>query len=156
MTANQNWNISGKSERDMLKTFRYFLLAFSKGSQGHWETAMSISKGEHGLDAGREIGFAMLRVLQSIREARTNPFWFTHPGCEKCSAGLLDCERYLMQAVRSVFQDDTNAARVPLMLLCEGADTKTVIARIQELSTYINSVADMKSSAKSFPVSDGK
>jgi hypothetical protein len=144
MTSGTNQIIIGKSERDMLKIFRFFLLAFTEGSQTHWETAMSISKGEHGLDAGREIGFALLRVLQSVREARTNSFMFIHPGCEKCASGLLDSERYLMQAIRCVFKGETNQALVPLMLLCEGADIGPVIKRMQELSTYINSNGSVK------------
>lgn len=144
MTSGTNQIIIGKSERDMLKIFRFFLLAFTEGSQTHWETAMSISKGEHGLDAGREIGFALLRVLQSVREARTNSFMFIHPGCEKCASGLLDNERYLMQAIRYVFKGETNQALVPLMLLCEGADIEPVIKRMQELSTYINSNGGVK------------
>lgn len=147
MISDRNWTVIGKSERDMLKTFRFFLLAFTEGSQTHWETAMSISKSEHGLDAGRDIGFALLRVLQSVRETRTNSFMFIHPGCEKCASELLDCERYLMQAIRHVFKGETNQALVPLMLLCEGADTNTVITRMQELSAYINSVRDENKSS---------
>ena len=138
MTTDRKYAITTKSERDMLKIFRYFLLAFTEGSQTHWETAMSISRGEHGLDAGREIGFAMLRVLQSVREARTNAFLFIHPGCDKCTTGLLDCERYLMHAINCVFKNDLSAAQVSLILLCEGTDTKAVISRIKELADYIN------------------
>lgn len=138
MNSNHKFAISTKSERDMLKIFRYFLLAFTEGSQTHWETAMSISRGEHGLDAGRDVGFAILRVLQSVREARSNAFLFIHPGCDKCATGLLDCERYLMHAINCVFKNDLSAAQVSLILLCEGTDTKAVIGRIKELADYIN------------------
>ncbi|MBO6919202.1 MAG: hypothetical protein JJ858_12275 [Rhizobiaceae bacterium] len=117
---------------------------------------MSISKGEYGLEAGREIGFAMLRVLQSVREARSNSFLFIHPGCEKCAQSLLDCERYLMQAIRSVFEGDTSAAQVPLLLLCEGADTSIVIGRMQELSAYISAATDLKTSPNITSISTSK
>lgn len=138
MTANSKPNNYTKSERDMLKTFRYFLFAFSEGSQTHWETAMGISKGEHGLESGRHIGFVMLRVLQAVREARSDPFLFINPGCEKCAHSILDCERYLMDAIKCVFDGDVSAARISMLLLCEGTDPKAVMVAIQELSDQLN------------------
>lgn len=134
MTVNSSTHLGSKSERDLLKIFRYFLLAFSEGGQTHWETAMSISKGEHGLDQGRVIGFAMLRVLQAVRDTRENPFLFINPGCEKCARGLLDCERYLMEAIKNIFEGCNSAGNVPLMLLCEGADPTAVRTAIDKLS----------------------
>ncbi|MEP1091440.1 MAG: hypothetical protein ABJG95_12795 [Rhizobiaceae bacterium] len=136
MTMNNPTRICLKSERDMLKTFRYFLLAFANGSQSHWETAMSIAKGEHGMEKGRDVGFAMLRVLQTVRDARENPFLFINPGCEKCARNLLDCERYLMEAIKNLFEGQSSKANVPLMLLCEGSDTKAVKSAIDKLSEF--------------------
>ena len=136
MAMNNPTRICLKSERDMLKTFRYFLLAFASGSQSHWETAMSIAKGEHGLEKGRDVGFAMLRVLQTVRDARENPFLFINPGCETSARNLLDCERYLMEAIKNLFEGQSSKANVPLILLCEGSGTNKVKSAMDQLSKY--------------------
>ena len=156
MTINNPTAVCLKSERDMLKIFRYFLLAFASGSQSHWETAMSIAKGEHGLEKGRDVGFAMLRVLQAVRDARENPFIFINPGCEKCALNLLDCERYLMEAIKSLFEGRISAANVPLLLLCEGSDTKAVKCAIDKLSDIFTEKAKAENVLKSIVKSISK
>ena len=61
-----------------------------------------------------------------------------------------------MQAIRSVFEGDTSAAQVPLLLLCEGADISIVIGRMQELIAYISAVTDLKTSPNITSISTSK
>lgn len=134
MAINRHLNIITKAEGEMLKAFRYFLLAFTEENQAHWETAMSISKALYGDEKGREVGFAMLRVLQAVRKARDNAFLFVNPYCKRCSYSLPDCERYLMETIRSVANDNMSAAYVPALLLCEGTDVDEFLRYAKNLT----------------------
>lgn len=120
-------------EEIMLAIFRQFLLAYTDVKQPHWERAFEISVTSYGVKQGPCIAFAVLRILQAVRNARVTVFRFVNPCCENCAAHLSDYERHLMRTISFVRKGDLASARIEAFLLCDDGDTRPTIQATDEL-----------------------
>ncbi|MCR9135669.1 MAG: hypothetical protein NXI27_06735 [Alphaproteobacteria bacterium] len=128
-------------ERALLDMVRHFLLAYTKHDHPHWETALELGSRYFGARNGPLTTFAVLDVIKALRTSRKTCFTFNNPRCGTCRNKLSDCERHLCRTLHFARNGERSRVRTEALILCEGFDTKALLAAVERLASLLPSLS---------------
>jgi len=121
-------------EMSVLAITRHYFASFAAPERQGWIAAIAAALSSFGDDRGPDVAVAVLSVIQSMRRTRRSVFCFNAADCVGCSRFVTGHERLLMSTMRAVLRGRTEAAQAYATLLCEGNDTRPLIATIEVLA----------------------
>lgn len=123
----------GGEEIAILQGARLIFQSLSGCAPDGWMMALARLRSELGEDRGLRSFASLVDLLHAIRRHRRSPFWFNAPGCPGCSAIATEHERRLVVALAALRQKRQAAARLEMMLLCEGHGLEIVMGAMGRL-----------------------
>jgi|GEM_PF-1871629 len=121
--------------QSILQIMRLYMQSVSHPSSMAWMAALSGAETAFGPTSGPQIAARTLEVLQQVRMSRKSVFRFNSPTCPCCCQIVTEHERRFMLAL-----DSTNsgaAAKMELIMLCEGNDVTLALNAINHLNQLI-------------------
>ena len=134
-----------RDEQALLLIARRYFLSYTRPEQPYWESAIDLAVSEFGPVRGAALAVALLNVIRAMRSARTTVFNFINPTCPDCAAKLSECERVLIQTIRSVRSGDAVGATTQALILCEGRDTEPILYAAAALVDIIGPTEEVAS-----------
>ena len=128
----------GPAERALLDLMRLYFLTFADPHSHAWMRTGTIASAHFGHAQGPRIAQALLNVVNAVRLIRSSPFEFSNPECPGCSRILCETERQFMGALSGVLSGHMSAAHANAMLLCEGDDSRSFLAALEDLKVLIH------------------
>lgn len=128
------------SERLTLELIRYFCLHYAAPyTQGNTQ-ALPRAQSLLGTEQGMILSEIISDLIETVRRARTSPFYFGDPRCQKCVLRVFPTELAAMSLIRAARQGEGEKMRQAAQDLVEDSDpTKTLLAG-HRVGTHLDTI----------------
>jgi hypothetical protein len=123
------------SARLTLALMRWHFQTFANPESHGWLMAMRVAAAHVGPDLAGALCCDVVKLIQSLRGARSSAFLFNSEGCACCRIWATADERRLMEFLEAICQGQQGRARIMAQLLCDGACHEGLIAAAQDFAT---------------------
>ena len=128
-----------KLECSVLQMMRFHCISVAEKRPEDANHLEIIAISRFGESSGKSISNALLAILQKLFEARQSHFNFTSPTCQCCRITITDCEARVMRSLHDLRRQQTPNINLDLLVLCEGANSDHVKAKIEDLAEILGS-----------------
>ena len=133
MDAERNTLDTDFFETNLLTVARHLFASFSKQQSHHWMEAFHVAENAFPAPFGATIGHAIAQIINEMRMSRSTTFSYYENTDLQAGTVLTREEKYLIQSLQAVKTGNHSRASASAMLLCEGGETRGLLAALERL-----------------------